>query len=178
MKPGAVEFRVAQPADALCIGVLAIQVFLDTYATDGIRPDLAREAMQTYDPSVFDALIRIPSREFLLAERNGHLCAFCEYGDSAQPPQPALTAGTELFRLYVGRHSQRQGIGVALLRRAEAYAAGLGKPFLWLTAWSGNANARAFYLAQGYADVGTAEHVFEGRAYENRVYRKMLDNAR
>jgi diamine N-acetyltransferase len=38
-----VVLRVAGPADAPRIGVLATQVFLDTYATDGIRPSLARE---------------------------------------------------------------------------------------------------------------------------------------
>jgi len=31
------SIRVGTPEDALCIGVLGMQVFLDTYATDGIR---------------------------------------------------------------------------------------------------------------------------------------------
>ena len=42
--------RVAQPTDAVCIAALATQVFLDTYATDGLRPDLAREAFAVYSP--------------------------------------------------------------------------------------------------------------------------------
>ena len=37
--------RPATADDALCLGVLAMQVFLDTYATDGIRPPIAREAL-------------------------------------------------------------------------------------------------------------------------------------
>ncbi len=37
------HLRTGVPDDALCIGVLATQVFLDTYATSGIRPDLAYE---------------------------------------------------------------------------------------------------------------------------------------
>jgi hypothetical protein len=45
---------------------------------------------------------------------------------------------------------------------------------LWLTAWTGNAGARAFYLAQGYADLGATSHAFEGQAYENRIYGKLL----
>ena len=55
---GAFEFRVARPIDALCVGVLATQVFLDTYATAGLRPDLAREALANYSPTVFETRIR------------------------------------------------------------------------------------------------------------------------
>ncbi|MDR6580216.1 hypothetical protein J2X88_005123 [Pseudomonas extremaustralis] len=39
--------RDAIPQDALCIGVLGMQVFLDTYATEGIRTSIATEALQT-----------------------------------------------------------------------------------------------------------------------------------
>jgi GNAT superfamily N-acetyltransferase len=173
----AVEFRVAKPADALCVGVLATQVFLDTYATDGLRPDLAREALANYSPTVFEARIGDPSNHFLLAERAGHLVAFSECSLSSQPPNASLSGGVELIRLYVQRLSQRVGIGAALLAKAEAHAKEAGAPILWLTAWLGNTNARTFYLGQGYKDVGTTSHVFEGRDYENRIYSKVLENA-
>ena len=39
------SLRIATEADALCIGVLAMQVFLETYATEGIRPSIAREVL-------------------------------------------------------------------------------------------------------------------------------------
>ncbi|SRR5216684_1811446 len=118
----AVEFRVAKPADALCIGVLATQVFLDTYATDGLRPDLAREAVANYSPAVFEARIRDSANHFLLAERAGHLVAFSECSLSSKPPIPSLSGGVELVRLYVQRLSQRVGIGAALLARTEVHA--------------------------------------------------------
>ncbi|MEO8132440.1 MAG: hypothetical protein ABI831_00440 [Betaproteobacteria bacterium] len=44
-EPG-IAFRLATDTDALCIGVPATQVFLDTYATDGIRPSLALEVLE------------------------------------------------------------------------------------------------------------------------------------
>lgn len=36
-----INIRDACLGDALCIGVLGMQVFLDTYATEGIRRSLA-----------------------------------------------------------------------------------------------------------------------------------------
>ena len=170
-----IDYRVAEPADALCVGVLAIQVFLDTYATDGLRPDLAREALTHYSPEVFETRIRDASKHFLLAERAGHLVGFSECSVSSTPPDPSLSSGVELVRLYVQRRAQRLGIGAALLAGAEAYARALGAPLLWLTAWVGNTSARAFYEAQGYDEVGVTSYEFEGEVYENRIYRKMLD---
>src|SRR5687767_9756157 len=136
MTADAVEFRVARPADALCVGVLATQVFLDTYATDGLRPDLAREALASYSPAVFEARIRDPSNRFLLAERARHLVAFSECSFSSKPPIPSLSGGAQLVMLYVQRLSQRRGIGAALLAKAEAHAKEAGAPIVWLTAWS------------------------------------------
>jgi diamine N-acetyltransferase len=172
--PSPLEFRSAESADALCVGVLAMQVFLDTYATDGLRDDLAREALASCSPAVFAARIADASNHFILAERSGHLVGFSECSLSTPPPDASLGGGLELVRLYVQRRAQRQGIGRALLDRAQAQAGALTNPVLWLTAWSGNTNARAFYLARGYEDIGATDHVFEGRAYENRIYRKLL----
>lgn len=172
----AIGYRAANPADALCIGVLAMQVFLDTYAPDGLRPDLAREALDNYNPAVYEARLRDVANHIVLAERADHLLAFCECSRASAPPITALAGGIELVRLYVQRHAKRLGIGAALLANAEDEARRGGAPFLWLTAWAGNSNARAFYLAQGYADVGTTSYVIEGQAYENRIYSKALGN--
>ena len=83
----------------------------------------------------------------------------------------------ELVRLYVQRHFQRQGVGQLLLRRAEERARSLGAPCLWLTAWSGNTNARAFYAAQGYVDIGATTYTCQGEVYENRIFSKALKSA-
>jgi hypothetical protein len=52
-----IAIRRAKAADALCIAVLGTQVFLDTYAVDGIRPALAREALETLSPGAMAELI-------------------------------------------------------------------------------------------------------------------------
>ncbi|MCM0607469.1 MAG: hypothetical protein KA711_00515 [Ideonella sp. WA131b] len=45
---------------------------------------------------------------------------------------------------------------------------------LWLTAWVGNAHARAWYGRQGWRDIGATPYCFksdgfEGESFENRV---------
>lgn len=163
------RYRLGQSSDALCISGLATQVFLDTYATDGMRADLAEEALTVYAPAQFERRLSDPHTRFVLSERNGHLLGFAEIVARPDGPVPALQGGTELVRLYVQRHAQRQGLGHALLESAEALAIENARTCLWLTAWTENHRARAFYQAQGYDDVGGTHYAFGGNAYENRV---------
>lgn len=165
-----VTYRPATPADALCVGVLAMQVYLDTYATEGIRPDIARDVLADYTPDVYARRLVRPDARTVLAERAGHLLGFAEVRLNQPCPVSDIACTVELDRLYVQRHVHRQGIGAALLRQAEAMAQQHGAGGLWLTAWSGNANALDFYPSQGYRAVGTALHWIEGQAYDNVVF--------
>jgi GNAT superfamily N-acetyltransferase len=81
----------------------------------------------------------------------------------------ASAATAEIERLYVLRHFQGQGLGKALMEAAAAQARHAGCTRLWLTAWVGNAHARAWYGRQGWRDIGSTPHCFEGESFENRV---------
>jgi GNAT superfamily N-acetyltransferase len=168
LDPG-ISLRGGTPGDATSISALAIQVFLDTYAIDGVRPDLAEEAFHHYGAAAFSARLAEPERRFVLAERENRLLGFAELRVAEEPAPAGAVSGAELVRLYVQPGAQRAGLGTALLARAEDLAAQAGLPFLWLTAWEGNSRALAFYAARGYADRGATHHAFQGRAYVNRV---------
>jgi ribosomal protein S18 acetylase RimI-like enzyme len=153
-----------------------MQVFLDTYATEGVRPDLAREALSEYSPERFEQRLRDQNRSFFLAEAGEGLLGFAEMMTTASPPPIKDTAhgGLELVRLYVQPSAQRAGLGRRLLREAELLCKESGSEALWLTAWSGNARALAFYRASGYVDVGTSTYTFQGNSYENRVMLRQM----
>ncbi|ROL81452.1 GNAT family N-acetyltransferase [Pseudomonas protegens] len=170
--PTSFSLRQGRHEDALCISGLATQVFLDTYATDGMRADLAEEALSVYAPQQFQQRLAEPHRTLLLAERNGHLLGFVEIAASTRAPQAHLAQGMELVRLYVQRHAHRQGVGQALLRQAENLAQARGAPCLWLTAWSENHSAQAFYRARGYDAIGTTTYEFGGNTYANQIFCK------
>lgn len=162
--------RAGRVEDALCVGALATQVFFDTYATDGIRPDLAREGLGGHSPEAFAERLADPSRSFLLAERDGHLAAFAELRAPAVCPAALDGPQAELVRLYVQGPFQGGGLGRALLDEARSLAASRGAAWLWLTAWAGNARALAVYRRLGWRELGSTDHVVEDRVYENRVF--------
>ncbi len=165
--------RAGVPDDSLAISALAIQVFLDTYAIDGVRPDLAREAFREYAVEAFEARLREPERRFLLAMRGAGLAGFAELTINARAAPAGEVSGAELVRLYVQPCFQSIGLGRRLLSAAEGVAAEGGARTLWLTAWEGNERARAFYARCGYADIGQTSYEFEGQAYPNRVLARL-----
>lgn len=168
------QLRGATISDAPAIAALAIQVFLDTYATDRIRPDLAREALDDYGHTAFAQRLAEPGRHVLLACVGDALLGFAEWLQAPSRAAADLPLGAELVRLYVQPSQQRGGLGRALLRQVETEAMAVGHQRLWLTAWSGNARARAFYNALHYADLGALQIEIQGLRYENRVFAKSL----
>ena len=169
-----IKLRIGEPKDAICIGALSSQVFLDTYATEGIRQDLALEAKEAGDVGVIQKSIASGASHFILAERNGHLLGFAECRNTDPPYELQITAGIELCRLYVQRHAHRTGTGSALIKSVESYAETRGAKQIWLTVWDGNDKAKLFYAAHHYVDMGGTEYEFEGNRYQNRVYCKII----
>ncbi|MED5619779.1 GNAT family N-acetyltransferase [Ideonella sp. BN130291] len=167
-------FRTATADDALCLGVLGTQVFLDTYATGGIRPSLAREVLAHFSTEAMARLLAAPDTVLLLAESQAHLVGFAQLAPGKGHARVQARAPVELARLYVQEPFTGRGVGRALLQQAEARMAAQGADVMWLTAWVGNARALAFYPRQGYREQGVTSYEFEGEAYENRLFAKPL----
>lgn len=166
--------RAAHADDALCLGVLGLQVFLDTYATAGIRPTLAREVLSQFSTDALRALIERPNGWLWVAEVDGHLVGFAQLGFGVPQDLVVATHPVELERLYVQEPFTRQGIGSALIRCCELAAAQAGADHLWLTPWVHNTRARAFYAHHGYDDRGATWYCFEDERHENRVLAKAV----
>jgi GNAT superfamily N-acetyltransferase len=172
---GSIEVRQAIPEDSLCLSVLAMQVFLDTYATEGIRPALAREVLSSYSQASFNEAIADPRAQVVVAEHKGHMIGFAQVTLSARHDLAPSGVQAELFRLYVQEPFTGVKVGTKLLAEAENLAALAGATVMWLTPWVHNHRALAFYARRGYADFGLTYFIFEGESHENRVLAKPLN---
>jgi ribosomal protein S18 acetylase RimI-like enzyme len=169
-----ISFRPAEAADALCLGVLSTQVFLDTYAPHGIRPAIADEVLAKHSVAVYEALLEDPAVTLLVAECDGHLVGFSQVRNGAGHPLVAEGAASELDRLYVHERFTGRGVGRDLLRHAEKAAAARGADTLWLTAWEGNARALQFYPRRGYSSLGVTVYTIAGADFPNQVFGKRV----
>ena len=169
-----IVLRLAKPEDALCLSVLAMQVFLDTYATQGIRPQIAREVLSSYSEVSFAEALASKRSCIALATSAEHLVGFAQVTSGATHDRAPPGSQAELLRLYVQEHFTGMKVGTKLLRWAEHAALVAGATVLWLTPWVHNHRALAFYARRGYADHGLTHFTFEGEIHENRVMARRL----
>lgn len=168
------QVRRALPQDAETISALAMHVFFDTYAENGMRADLAREAFQNYSADVFRERLKNVDRLVLAAERQGSLTGFADFRTEPTTPSVGGCHGIEIVHLYVQPPFQRRGVGRMLLSAVCSWAADHGHSGIWLTTWCENRKALAFYHRQGFQDIGPIPFVFEDQVYENRLMLKRI----
>ncbi|MFH7473807.1 GNAT family N-acetyltransferase, partial [Pseudomonas syringae pv. tagetis] len=66
------------PSYAVCLRELGIQVFIDTFATHGIREPIGRDGLDAFSPQAFDRLLAEPATPIIVAESHGHLIGFAQ----------------------------------------------------------------------------------------------------
>ncbi len=156
--------RDARPDDALALSVLSAAVWIDTYATDGVRATIAREVTQQFNPAKLYAALSDGRSQWLIAARDEHLLGYARWHPAEHSDEPATRAGFELDTLYVLARFAGQGVGAALIRETRRRC---GPAVLWTTAWVGNPRARNFYEREGFVMHRVVDYSFEGEHHDN-----------
>lgn len=168
-------FRLAVPEDAITLGTLGSQVWLDTYAVAGIRPVMAEEVRRSFSTGAMQAHLARSDTRIVVAELNGHLVGFAQLRyKTAQASVVGRQHPAELERLYVQRPFLGQRVGGLLLHEAEELAAQGGADALWCSVWIHNVRAMRFYERRGYAQVGSTWFDMDRERHENHVLSKAL----
>ena len=167
MRDGMV-IRDALPGDACQLAALATQVFLHTYATQGISCVIAEHVRSAFAHEKFAVWIGHAATQILVAEERAHLVGYARIAFCAACP--VRSAGNvELAMLYVQEHFARQGVGSALQAQAQALACQRARQPLWLTVNAQNTRAITFYAAHRYTKIGTAWFALGPGRHENHV---------
>ena len=83
-----INIRPALMNDAKLLAALATQVWLDTYAKDGIRADMADYVATQLNAETFVTLLQDPSRSIWLAERDSFAVGFAQINHASQYESP------------------------------------------------------------------------------------------
>ena len=160
--------RIGRSEDANRLAVLAAQVWLHTYATNGITADIAEYVLRELTPEKYLSTLNDPSSQVFVAESGESLAGLAVVKFDARCPAGNYSSA-ELQTLYVQEHFAGCGAGKSLLRAAETEARRRSNGVLWLTVNAKNARAIAFYAHQGYTKVGTTYFVLGEGRHENHV---------
>jgi diamine N-acetyltransferase len=173
MREPSVTIRPARSADTQNLAALAIQVWLHTYATSGIREALSAFVFSTFTREIFQQRIEDPQHLLLVAEIDHHLVAYADL-DFASPCGVAPARHTELATLYVQEYFAGRGLGSRLMAACTQHAeTRCGSPNLWLSVYHLNESAIHFYRKQGFAERGSFFFEF-GNEHHNNII--MMNN--
>jgi diamine N-acetyltransferase len=160
--------RQGEPRDAENLSVLANQVWLHTYATEGISSVISHYVRSELSANKFEALVSDSSCAVLVAEIGENLVGYATV--TLKTPCPEVTnAKVELATLHVQEPFTGKGVGHQLLSQAEKWAQRRADTPIWLTVNSGNNRAIAFYTKHGYIKLGITYFELGNEKYENLV---------
>jgi diamine N-acetyltransferase len=95
--------RKAEIGDANVLSVLATEVWLDTYAQQGVSPAFATHLLEEYSPAAFRHSLQAEGVDILVCSSGNFVLGYTKLVTAPAPLDP--TYGTaELATLYVGRH--------------------------------------------------------------------------
>ncbi|RQO45145.1 hypothetical protein DBV14_24145 [Variovorax sp. KBW07] len=164
-----ISVRSAVEADAHTLAALAIQVWLGTYATEGVNDLLARYVLETFTPAKFAGWVKDADACLLVAEVDEHLVGYALLRFGAMQPLVS-EAGAELCTLYVQEPFTGAGVGSALLSKAvSSVRERTGTDALWLSVNVKNRRACGFYEKHGFAEKGRTHFVLGEGRHENLV---------
>lgn len=146
------EIRLATPADAPRLALLATQVWTHTYAKQGINDEIASYVLNNLTPGYFLQCMQQASQHLLVVEHQRHLLALALVDTDSTCPV-SDPSHIELKTLYVQAHFFGRGLGAALLQQAEQLAAERHQP-LWLSVNAENSKAMQFYQKHQYQQHG------------------------
>lgn len=155
-------------SDAENICALTIQVWLHTYATEGISSTISRYVLSEFTVEHFETLLSDTSTNVFVAEIDQMLVGYAVVSFDRTCPEPTQSKA-ELATLYVQAPFLSKGVGTSLLMQTEAWTKERGAGPLWLTVNAKNQRAIGFYQQRGYTKIGVSFFKLGLEKHENLV---------
>jgi diamine N-acetyltransferase len=166
--------RPGAATDATALAELAARTFSETFAADNRPEDIALHNAQTYGAAQQQKELGDPDIATLLVEVDGQLAGYAQLRSGETPPCVAGEKPIELWRFYIARPWQGQGLAQALMRKVESEAHRRGGRTLWLGVWERNERGKSFYYKNGFVDVGSHVFMLGTDAQTDRILEKAL----
>jgi len=164
-----VNIRQATMADSKNLTILKQQVWVATYAVEGIRQEFSDYLLQEFTLEKTEKSIQNSLKITLLAETHCHLIGCVEISLDTQCQVPSIAGQPEISILYVLEAFIGKGTGKLLLNEAFKTIKKLKFNSTWLTVYFKNTRALSFYLKNGFTQTGTTFFELGENKYENKI---------
>lgn len=166
--------RGAKPSDLKNLAVLLQQVWISTYASEGLREEFSSYVLSEYSLENVWNFIEDKSKRILVATINECVVGCAVVLLTPQSPASNVESGLEISTLYVLESFQGKGIGKKLLAECEREVKRLGFSRMWLTVYYGNEKAITIYTSQGFTRIGEMDFVLGEQKHKNYIMLKII----
>ncbi|HEX8468204.1 MAG TPA: GNAT family N-acetyltransferase [Allosphingosinicella sp.] len=167
-----ITYRNAVPEDSAALADLHRRSFVETFA-HLYRPEDLRSFLKQLSEEGFRAELTDGRHQVRFAEADGAAVAFVKLGPITLPVEPVRPA-LEFRQLYVLRAWQGAGVAQALSEWAIEQARRRGAEELYLSVFTENHRAKAFYRRYGFTYVGPYEFMVGDQADEDEIWKLIL----
>jgi len=164
--------RYAMSDDAEALSIFAAAVFPSGGPPGADPQDLAHYIATELTTDRFRTLIENPNATLLVAELARHICGYALLLRSSPHPQIEGGVPAEVRKLYVAPAHHGRGVADELMRQALASLQWDGLAVVWLSVYSENPRAIAFYKKWGFRIVGRHEFLVGADRQQDFVMRR------
>jgi diamine N-acetyltransferase len=168
------NIRKAQLSDLYQLAVLKQQVWISTYATEGICEDFSRYVLSEFALNNVEKSICDTKQELSVATIDDNIVGCAELSLLPDQPIPEAEPCPELKVLYILEKFQRSGIGKKLLTNSIHTAKQMGFKNIWLSAYYKNTKAIEFYTKNNFRHIGDTNFILGKQKYKNLILLKKI----
>jgi len=170
-----IKIRKALLSDLYNLAVLKQQVWISTYATDGLNDEFSRYVLSEYSVESVKKSIESTHSLTLVAIYNDNLVGCVEILLSPKSPTDNVEPCIEITTLYILEKFQSRGIGKKLLDESMKVIKGLNHQKIWLSVYYGNEKAIDFYKRQNFSHIGEIDFQLGEEKYKNYLMIRTIE---
>jgi len=163
----ALLIRPAQTGDVRALSALAKRTWSAEFGSSLSPDDEVVELEETRSEAYFSNAL--PEKTILVAEANGALLGYVQFGDVEIPEVDARPGDQGLQRLYVETALQGCGLGRRLMNAALQHPRLAEARRIFLQVWDENERAVRLYESLGFQKVGTTTFTIGSEVMEDLV---------
>jgi len=167
--------RETELADLIKLAVLKQQVWISTYATEGITDEFSSYVLSEYSVENVKSTIADNRRLIFLATNHECVIGCAEIILSPESPVNSVEPCIEISTIYVLEKFQGEGIGKKLLFKCISKIKQLGYNKVWLTVYHKNYKAINFYTKQNFNYIGETVFILGNEKYKNLILLKNIE---
>jgi GNAT superfamily N-acetyltransferase len=146
-------------ADAQALSLLSTAVFPLGCPANTPPEDLADYIRREHTADRYRAMLQDDRLAVLIAKVDDNFAGLALLAQAAALSEMNSPCGLELRRFYIDSAYHGRGVADVLMKQVLAVAAERGEPSLWLSAFSGNGRALAFYKRWGFRIAGVHDFI-------------------